>query len=167
MQQAGAHALTCIPLAACLRYRDDRRQERRRDDEDRSRQRSSREHERDRYRSSRHDDDRGCRDDRPRRRDDEDDRRRDRSSRRDDDAKPAEAPAEQAAAGAGEAAGAEAEAPVIQRKPVVAGKAGGVYIPPFRLAQMMREVSVAAQQRGVCWPGCMCRALQWDPHTIH
>jgi hypothetical protein len=48
---------------------------------------------------------------------------------------------------------------VIQRKPVVAGKAGGVYIPPFRLAQMMREVSsrLCAGQDA----GHMLLTLQW------
>ena len=45
----------------------------------------------------------------------------------------------------GEQAAAEpaAEArPAPERKPLVAGPAGGVYIPPFKLAQMMAEAAV-------------------------
>lgn len=33
-----------------------------------------------------------------------------------------------------------APAPVVERKPVAPGRAGGVYIPPFKLAQMLAEV---------------------------
>lgn len=42
---------------------------------------------------------------------------------------------------AGPSSGANTEAPARQRKPVELGRGGGVYIPPFRLKQMMAEAS--------------------------